>query len=53
LHYAFVAESGELFEEILENEEAHIDWLGIQLDLVARIGIRTYMRSQIGESPKS
>jgi bacterioferritin len=43
----------ELLEDILESEEEHIDWLEIQLDLVARIGIQNYMQSQIGESGKS
>ena len=45
--------SRELFEEILESEEEHIDWLEIQLDLIAKIGIQNYMQSQIGEVPKS
>jgi bacterioferritin len=45
--------SRELFEDILESEEEHIDWLEIQLDLIARIGIQNYMQSQIGETAKS
>jgi bacterioferritin len=45
--------SRELFEDILESEEEHIDWLEIQLDLIARIGIQNYMQSQMGESQKS
>ena len=55
---AYCEESGdyvsrELFEDILESEEGHIDWIEIQLDLIARIGIQNYMQSQIGGSPKS
>ena len=45
--------SRELFEDILESEEEHIDWLEIQLELIARIGIQNYMQSQIGEGAKS
>lgn len=39
----------ELFTNILENEEEHIDWLETQLDLIARIGLERYTQSQIGE----
>jgi bacterioferritin len=40
--------SRELFENILESEEEHIDFLETQLDLIARIGIENYCQSQIG-----
>jgi bacterioferritin len=39
--------SRELFEDILESEEKHIDWLETQLGLIERIGIHNYCQSQI------
>jgi len=42
--------SRELFENILESEEEHIDYLETQLDLITRIGIENYCQTQIGES---
>jgi len=42
--------SRELFEEILESEEEHIDWIETQLDLIHKIGIQNYMQSQIAGS---
>jgi len=42
--------SREIFEEILESEEEHIDWLETQLDLIHKIGIQNYMQSQISGS---
>jgi bacterioferritin len=41
--------SRELFENILESEEEHIDFLETQLDLITRVGIENYCQSQIGE----
>jgi bacterioferritin len=41
--------SRELFEEILESEEEHIDWLETQLSLIERIGIENYCQSQMRE----
>ena len=41
--------SRELFEEILQSEEEHIDFLETQLDLITRVGIENYCQTQIGE----
>jgi bacterioferritin len=45
--------SRELFKNILESEEDHIDWLETQLDLVARVGLENYTQSQMGNSGSS
>lgn len=39
--------SRELFEDILDNEEEHIDWLETQLDLIDRIGLENYLQSKM------
>ena len=39
--------SRELFANILESEEEHIDWIETQLGLVARIGEQNYLQSKI------
>jgi bacterioferritin len=39
--------SRELFEDILENEEEHIDWLETQLSLIDAVGIQNYLQRQI------
>ena len=39
--------SRELFADILESEEEHIDWIETQLDLVARVGEQNYLQSKI------
>ena len=39
--------SRELFEEILESEEEHIDWLETQLELIEKIGLPNYLQSQM------
>jgi bacterioferritin len=39
--------SRELFEDILESEEEHIDWLETQLELIGKIGEQNYLQSQM------
>ena len=39
--------SRELFEDILESEEEHIDYLETQLDLIGRVGIQNFQQSQM------
>ena len=39
--------SRELFTEILESEEEHIDWLETQLELIDKLGIANYQQSQV------
>jgi bacterioferritin len=38
--------SRELFVEILESEEEHIDWLQTQLRLIEQMGIQNYVQLQ-------
>ena len=39
--------SRELFEDILESEEDHIDWLETQLGLLNDVGLQNYLQSQM------
>ncbi|HST45438.1 MAG TPA: bacterioferritin [Luteimonas sp.] len=40
--------SRRLFNDILESEEEHVDWLETQLDLIRRIGEQNYLQSKMG-----
>ena len=42
--------SRELFEDILESEEEHIDWLETQIELIQKVGIQNYTQSQMDGS---
>lgn len=39
--------SRELFEDILQGEEEHIDWLETQLELIQKVGQENYIQSQM------
>lgn len=39
--------SRELFEDILDSEEGHIDWLETQLELIAKVGLQNYQQSKM------
>ena len=38
--------SRELFEDILESEEGHVDWLETQIDQIERMGLQNYIQLQ-------
>ncbi len=42
--------SRELFEEILSDEEEHIDWLETNLALIDKVGEKNYLQSQMGDA---
>jgi len=39
--------SRELFEDILDSEEEHVDWLETQLGLIDKTGLQNYLQSQM------
>lgn len=39
--------SRELFEDILESEEEHVDWLETQISLVDKVGLENYLQSKM------
>ena len=41
--------SKDLFEELMADEEGHIDYLETQLDLVAKLGVELYSQHYIGK----
>jgi bacterioferritin len=41
--------SRELFEELMADEEGHIDFLETQLDLVKQVGLELYSQKHIGK----
>jgi len=40
--------SRELFVDILESEEEHVDWLETQLELIEKVGMKNYLQSKMG-----
>jgi bacterioferritin len=40
----------DLFEELMHDEEEHIDYLETQLDLVAKLGLELYAQHHIGDA---
>ena len=42
--------SRDLFEQLMADEEEHIDFLETQLDLVAKLGLELYAQHHIGET---
>ena len=45
--------SRELFEDILESEEEHVDWLEEQFDRIKRVGMQNYLQEMMLEESSS
>jgi bacterioferritin len=45
--------SRDLFEELMKDEEGHIDFLETQLDLVEKLGVQLYSQKHMGELGES
>ena len=43
----------DLFESLIQDEEAHIDFLETQLDLIGRLGLELYTQHHIGKPEKT
>src|SRR6476659_1749291 len=43
----------DLFEQLMKDEEHHIDFLEKQIDLVAKLGVELYSQHHIGETGES